>query len=182
MNSRLYVVSILTLAISLLGCAGSSGPKPDWETAPDVDISAYSTFAWADGSRGPPVAILDNQVRSAIRAQLLQKGYVETADAADFIVRHETIESETVKQSNPVTIGIGIGSWGRNVGGSVGTSVGVGGKEENLQHNRVTIRALATESDREVWVGITTTLEERPDAPAIDRAIAGVMQGFPDKR
>jgi len=182
MNASLRALTISVVLLSTLGCAGGGQPKPQWTSAVDVDIPAYSTFGWADGTRGPPVSIIDNQIRNAVRAELLKKGYVEAADAPDFLVDHETIEQETVQKPNPVTIGIGVGSWGGNVGGSVGTSVDVGGKEGVRQENRIAIRVTDPELDREVWAGTTTTLEERPDTNAVDRAVAGVLQGFPGKR
>ena len=182
MKASLRVVTIFAVLLSTLGCAGGAQPKPQWTSAADVDIPAYSTFGWADGTRGPPVIILDNNIRNAVRAELLKKGYVEAAAAPDFVVDHETIEQETVQRSNPVRIGIGVGSRSGNVGGSVGTSVGVGGKESVSQQNRITIRAVDPRLNREVWAGTSTTLEEHPDANAVNRAVAGVMRGFPEKR
>lgn len=176
------VVTVLALLICAFGCAGGAKPKPQWAEAADVDIPAYTTFGWDDGARGPPVAILDSQVRTSVRAELLKKGYVEALDAPEVLVSHETIEQEVVQDPNPVRIGIGVGSWGGNVGGSVGTSVGVGGKEGVRQENRVTIRVVDPRLNREVWIGTTTTLDERPEADAVGRAVAGVMKGFPAKR
>jgi len=182
MNASLRSVAIFALLLSMVGCAGNAQPKPQWSAAADVDIAAYSTFGWADGTHGPPVALLDNQVRDAVRAELQKKGYTEAAAAPDFLVDHESIEQETVQPANPVRIGIGVGSWGGHVGGSVGTSVGVGGKESVRQENRVTIRAVDPKLNREVWAGTTTTLDERPDANAVNQAVAGVMRGFPARR
>jgi len=172
----------LVLMSLVLGCAGSAQPKPQWVTAPDTDIPGLATFTWADTAGGPPLTILDTQVRNALRAELLKKGYAESSDAPDFVVTYETDIFETAKKSNPVSIGIGMGSWGSNVGGSVGTSVGVGGdKAPRLQH-RLTIHALDPESDRELWIGNTTTFEVPADASVVEQAVAGVMAGFPDKR
>ena len=176
--------TLLTLPLLLLfvGCTGGAQPKPDWHSVPDVNIPAYSTFGWSDPARAAPVAILDTQVRDALRAELLKKGYTESTDAPDFLVNYETMEFESAKQSNPVRIGIGVGSWGGNVGGSVGTSTDVGGGTKVLQQNRVVIRALDQDGGREIWIGTTTTFEEHPDTRIVDKAIAGVMQGFPGRK
>ena len=178
---HLRFFSILLL-LSAVGCAGSSQPKPDWQSAPDADIPVNSTFGWSDSARAEPVAILDRQIRDALRSQLIGKGYVESSDVPDFVVSYEAIEFEAVKQANPVRIGVGLGTFGGNVGGSVGTSTDVGGKTKVLQQNGVVIRAVDPESRREIWIGTTTSFDERPDAAVVDKAVAGVMEGFPVRR
>lgn len=167
------------MLIAVLGCAGSPDAKPRWVEAAGSNISGYETFGWLDRSGQPPVTILDNQIRDAIRADLLQKGYVETDRSPDFRVGHETFEAAAVKQGNPVRIGIGVGSWGGNVGGSVGTSVDVGDKEKVVQQLSVTIRAVDPDDDREVWIGTTAPMGDRPDAATVSKTVAGVMKGFP---
>lgn len=166
----------------LLGCVGQTRPKPDWTTAPGADVPALSTFALSEPPEGAPRAILDTQIRNAVRTALVEKGYVESADAPDFVVSYATDSYETSGRPNPVSIGIGVGSWGGNVGGSVGTSVGVGGDDEPRLHNRLTIRSVDPEANRELWIGTTTTFDQPADADVIDRVVAGVMKGFPAKR
>jgi hypothetical protein len=170
------------LLYSIVGCAGIGGPKAEWATAPDVDLPAFSTFDWADGPSGTPQTVLDSQVRNALRAELLKKGYEESPDAPDFLVSYEAVEHEMGQRSSPVTIGIGVGTWGRHVGGRVGTSVGVGGGGDPNLRYRLAIRAIDPDRSRELWVGATTTFELPPEARVIDRAVAGVMRGFPGKR
>ena len=74
-----------------------------------------------------------------------------------------------------------MGSWGGNVGGSVGTSVGVGGGETTSVQSRLTIRAVDTARNSEVWIGTTTTFDQPAQASAVTRAVAGVMKGFPGR-
>ena len=181
-TTPLRIASITTVLITALGCAGSTDSKPHWVEASDVDIPAFTTFGWASGADTRPAAILDRQIRDAIRVQLAQKGYRESTDAPEILVDHETIEQDAVEQGNPVRIGIGVGSWGGNVGGSVGTSVDVGEKDRIVQELRVNIRVLALSEDREVWNGTTAPMEERPNSDAIERAVACLLREFPDKR
>lgn len=182
MFSNLRIAAITLLLAAIAGCAGSSTEsKPRWVEAPDADIPAYSTFGWADRSGEPPVTILDNQIRNAIRARLLTKGYVESSETPDFLVGHETFEHDTVQQGSPVRIGIGVGSWGRNVGGSVGTSVDVGDKDKVVQELRVTIRALDPDDSREVWIGTTAPMSAQPDEATVSKTVGDVMKEFPEK-
>ena len=166
----------------LIGCAAGPDSSPQWAKAPDIDVAGYATFGWADRDGKPPVTILDSQIREAIRAELTAKGYVESSQSPDFLVGHEAVEQEFTRQGSPVRIGVGVGTGGGNVGGRVGTSVGVGERNRVTRQLRVTIRALDREDQREAWVGTTPALAERPDESAIDRAVAGVMKGFPERR
>lgn len=176
----LPVITLLAAMITLGGCAGDSGSGPRWAEAPDAGMAARDTFAW-EGASGTPVTILDEHIRDSIRARLLAKGYVESSGEADFLVSHETIESEALDEGHPVRIGIGVGSWGGRVGGSVGTSVDVGEKAKMVNRLNITIRALDPRARRELWMGTTTALPEVPEPAAIERAVDGVMKHFPGR-
>ncbi|MEZ5559712.1 MAG: DUF4136 domain-containing protein [Pseudomonadales bacterium] len=179
MTARVRILMALAASISLLGCAAGA-PKPQWATA--ADMPELATFGWAtQGSAERPLTILDTQVRTALAAQLTRKGYAESADAPDFRMSYELVTYEKNRSSNPVRIGIGVGTWGGHVGGSVGTSVGLGGSEDPKVRAQLQIHAVATESNREVWTGTTTTFGPGPDAATVERAVAGVMQGFPQR-
>lgn len=174
---------LLGLLAVLAGCASSNKPKADWTTATGSDIPAYTSYGWVDEFSGAPSSILDNQISNALRSELSSRGYQERGDAPDFVIGYETIEIEKVKQSNPVRIGFGVGSWGGSGGGSVGSSVDVGGGEvEVLYEHQLVVRAVDTQTDREVWIGTSTTFDEHPADQVIADAVAELMQGFPEKR
>jgi len=177
------------LLFVLLGCASGGSPKRESVTAPGADIAAYETFGWqpaseSPGASQPPLSILDASIHDAIRAQLIQKGYREVADAPEFRISFETAAYIKEKVSNPVRIGVGVGSWGGNVGGGVSTSVPVGSEGVvSEQETRLTIRAVDEKSNREVWVGSTAgEIREGSGAAAIEKAVAGTMEKFPAKR
>lgn len=163
---------------ALLGCAGAR-PKPEWATAPGTDLAQLSSYAWSDASAGGPRSVLHSQARNAIRAELETRGYEESSGTPDFLVSHEVVEYERGQRSSPVRIGIGLGSWGRRVGGSVGTSVGVGGGDPGESY-RLVVRAIDPEQNQELWVGGTTSFEMPADEQVIRKAVTGVMRGFPD--
>jgi hypothetical protein len=177
---RIRFLPTLLALCTMLGCAGA-GPRPEWAAAPDANLPALATFTWADLSEGAPRTVLDTQVRNALGAELATKGYEESREAPEFLVSYELIEHETARGASPVRIGIGMGTWSGRVGGSVGTSVGVGGGDPDLRY-RLTIRALDRERSRELWIGATTTFQLPADARTIERAVSGVMRGFPARR
>jgi hypothetical protein len=182
MVASVRVVLAVILLTALAGCAGSGKPRPVWASAPDADVATLSTFHLAGPEEGQRLTVLDTQVHTAIRAQLLAKGYVESPDAPDFVVAYRPVAYEARSGSSPLTIGIGMGTWGRNVGGSVGTSIPVGGQDDERVTHRLAVRAIDPGSERELWIGTTTSIEPPAATDVVERAVAGVMQGFPARR
>ena len=177
------------LLFVLLGCASGGAYQTESATAPGADIAAYASFGWlasdaGDGATEPPLSIPDANLHNAIRAQLLEKGYREVEENPDFRVGFETTAHMKEKASNPVRIGVGMGSWGGNVGGGVSTSVPVGSEGvTTTPETRLTIRAVDQKSNREVWVGTTTgDMQQGLDAAVVEKAVAGTLEGFPARR
>ena len=182
LSAHAFALVLLCLA---LGCA-SGGAKIESTIAPGVDIPAYATFGWqpAGDSTGAPQSILDAHLKSAIRAQLVEKGYREAAETPDFRVGFETAAYFAEKVSNPVRIGVGVGSWGGHVGGGVSGSVPVGREGVvTTQEIQLSIRAVDPRQNQEVWVGTTAgALQQGSDAETIQREVARVMEEFPARR
>jgi hypothetical protein len=182
MTTPIRVTSVIALLLALVACAGASRPKPDWTSAPDVDIPAFATFGWSDRPGDLPRGLLESRVRAAVRAELLERGYTEASESPDFVMSYETVEYTASRDSSPVSIGIGMGTWGSHVGGSVGASVPVGGGDSTRLQYRLTVRAVEPKANREIWIGTTTSFDDPGKADAAEKAIAGVMEGFPARR
>jgi len=180
--------SAVVLLFVLLGCATSAPSKTESVIAPGAEIAAYASFGWqsaseSPGSSNPPLSIADANIHNAIRTQLIEKGYREVAENPDIRISFETAAYIAEKVSNPVRIGIGVGSWGGNVGGGVSTSVPVGSQGvTSTTETRLTIRAVDQKSNREVWVGTATgDIKQGLDAGAVEKAVAGTLADFPTK-
>ena len=174
---------------ALLGCATGSLSKPESTTAPGADLAGYRSFGWQLASGSPttpdqPLSIRDANIQKAIRAQLIEKGYREVEETPDFRMSYEETAYLKEKTSSPVRIGIGVGSWGGHVGGGVGASVPVGSDGVvTTPESRLTIHAVDQKTNTEVWVGsVTGDIEHGLDAAAVDKAVAGMLEGFPARR
>jgi len=174
---------------ALLGCATGSSSKPESTTAPGADLAGYRSFGWQLASGSPttpdqPLSIRDANIQKAIRAQLIEKGYREVEETPDFRMSYEETAYLKEKTSSPVRIGIGVGSWGGHVGGGVGASVPVGSDGVvTTPESRLTIHAVDQRTNTEVWVGsVTGDIEHGLDAAAVDKAVAGMLEGFPARR
>ena len=175
----------------LLGCASGGGWQTESSTAaPGADVAAYGSFGWlsasdrSGGATEPPLSIPEANLRNAIRAELIEKGYREVEENPDFRVGFGTTVHMQEKASNPMRIGVGMGSWGGNVGGGVSTSVPVGRERvTSTQETRLTIRAVDPKSNQEVWVSTATgDLQQGLDAGVVEKAVAAALEGFPARR
>lgn len=188
MNVRTFG-SAGVLLFLVLGCA-SGASQTESATAPGADIAAYASFGWlpasdsAEGASERPLSIGEANLYSAIRKQLVEKGYREVEVNPDFHIGFETAAHMKEEASKPFRIGVGMGSWGGPVGGGVSTSVPVGSERvTTTAETRITIRAVDVKSNREVWVGSTIRdVQEGLDASVLEKTVADLMDGFPVRR
>jgi hypothetical protein len=182
MNSDGVRVAVLLFAL-LAGCATPGGPRIESDRADDADFTRYATYAWAKpatvGTAEAPLRLFDVNVRNAIRAALGKRGYQEQTEAPDLLIDYETLTQDKVK-SNPVRIGIGMGSWGGNVGGSIGLG---SPSVESYQEGRLVIRAVDARANREVWVASVVDRMQKDglDANEVTRVVELTLRDFPTR-
>jgi len=168
--------------VLLSGCA-SPPAQPESMRDPKADFAAFKTFGWTSGggidASDQPLRLLDGNIRSAIAAELTRRGYSEAPAGAapDLRIAYETASADKIG-NNPVRVGIGIVSWGGNVGGSVN----VGSPSvRNFKEGTLVVHAVDTARNAEVWQGRVSGLmtEGSLEPPAVAKAVAAAMQDFP---
>jgi hypothetical protein len=180
--------TILLAVVAVTGLvAGCATPPPQAESMrdPQANFAAYRTFGWTSGATldgtDAPLKLLDSNLRSAIAAELQRRGYAPAPDgtAPDLRMTYE-VASEQKLESSPVRVGIGVGSWGGNTGGSV--NVGSSGVR-NYQEGSLVVRAIDTARNAEVWQGRVSKkiTKGSTDPAAVAQAVAVAMQDFPRK-
>jgi hypothetical protein len=183
MHPVLRPAVLVVVAAALAACATTSTPERRSMQDPGADFGSYRSFAWrqalAEGADDAPLRMLDVNIRNAVTAELVKRGYAEDAAAPQFYVAYETAMTDKVK-SSPVRFGIGMGSWGGNVGGSV--SMGTP-SVQNYQEGELIVRAIDAGRNTEVWYGTVSGEVDRSklDADAVARAVAVAMQDFPTR-
>lgn len=166
----------LLLALGLAGCA--TPPRHESQVAPGTDFGAYRSFALAEPENGDaPLRMLDANIRTALQAEFTRRGYTEVAASPDLVVDYTTETNDRVR-SKPFRVGIGMGSFGGNVGGAV--NVG-SASVESYQEGRLVIHVVDAAKRSEVWYGTIAGKVDRSalDAAAIARVVALAMQDFP---
>jgi hypothetical protein len=173
-------VVVLTAALLLAACS-SPPPQPESMRDPQANFSAYRTYGWQPGpqvdGKDAPLQILDQNIRAAVAAEMQKRGYVAATTDADLNIAYDTASEQKV-ESSPVRIGVGMGSWGGNVGGSVGVSTP---SVRNYQQGSLVIHAIDRARNAEVWQGrISGKMTKGSiDTAAVQRAVAAAMRDFP---
>ena len=172
----------LCAALLLAACA-SAPPQPESMRDPGAPWASYATYGWSpspgvDGS-DQPLMMLDQNIRRAIASELERRGYTESADP-DLRIAYQTARKEVV-ESNPVRVGVGVGSWG----GSFGGSVSLGSPSlRNYQEGTLVIHAIDDARNAEVWQGRVSgkITGGSTEPPAVTAAVQAAMKDFPAKQ
>jgi len=180
MPGRTIIRPLLLACLMLAGCAATP-PQPESMRDPTANFSSYRTFGWAPapGVSGTdaPLQLLDRNIRESIVAEMRRKGYEESAESPDLRIAYETASTEKI-ESQPVRVGVGVGSWGGNVGGSI--NVGTP-SVRNYKEGTLVIHAIDSARNAEVWQGrIASRLSKGSTEPAaIAAAVGTAMRDFP---
>jgi len=180
MNMKFRRSGLVLLLAALTACSTPEAPDRQSQTAADANFSAYSSFGWQPvpaASADEPTRLLDTNIRNAIRAEMIRRGYAETEQNPGLRVAWETAADERVK-SNPFRIGIGLGSFGSSGGGAISMD---SPSVQSYREGRLIIHVMDATANRELWFGsIAGSIEKsRLDAEAVARAVALAMQDLP---
>jgi hypothetical protein len=180
-TARIIGLGLLASAL-VAGCA-SPPPQPETMRDPAANFAAYRTFGWTAGgateATEAPVRLLDANLRAAISDVMKRKGYVEApvGTTPDLRLAFETASAEKI-ENNPVRVGVGMGSWGGNFGGSV--SMG-SPSIRNYKEGTLVIHAIDNARNAEVWQGRVSgrVTKGSLEPAAINQAVAQAMADFP---
>jgi hypothetical protein len=179
----LALLGLAALSVLAGGCASSPPSQPESMRDPQADFSAYHTYGFhadqsVDGA-DEPLKLLDSNIRAAIANELQKRGYAAApaGTTPDLRIAYETASADKI-ENNPVRVGIGIGSWGSNVGGSVNLG---SPSIRNYKEGTLVVHAIDSARNAEVWQGrVSKKITKGSLEPAaIAAAVATAMQSFP---
>jgi hypothetical protein len=162
-----FHIAAVTLLALMLGACASSAPVVQTDKAPGVDFSRYRTYTWAEEPNTQSPIVRDKLVR-AIDAQLAAKGWQRVAEG-DVALVGQIATREDVSYDN-VSFGFGLGSWGGNSGGGIGTSTGTSRPRTNLVGSLI-LDMYDAKTKQAIWRG--TVSGDVPQTPeTVDAAVA----------
>jgi hypothetical protein len=181
LHAGLAFTSLGTASL-LAGCA-STPAEPQTMRDPQANFAAYETFALTTGAgadqAAPSVSLVEGYIRNAIAGELKRKGYVEAAAGAtpDVRIEYEAAKAERLK-NNPFRIGVGVGSYGSNVGGSVGASTP---SVRNVTEGMLVVHVIESARNAEVWRGSASRElgKGNIDQAKVDVVVAEVLADLP---
>ncbi len=180
------MISILSLALFLTGCAG---PRVDWDYDTSAVYTDLKSYAWLDHGKSKNSeekgyqldSLLDKRVRAAIDKELEAKGFHQVNEAqADFLVNYLTsVKTRRDEEHIATSMGYGFNTWG--MGLRTETRV------TEYEEGSLVIDMINPESKELFWRGRSksrvvdgVTPEERTEK--INQAVSAILAEFPPEK
>jgi hypothetical protein len=170
---------ILFLLLLLL-VGGCSSVKVETDYDPTFETGALETFAIVDEGTKRPDTLNEERIREALISQMRAKGY-ETAvpEEADFHIMFYSAVEEDVPSN--VSFGIGIGTYSRGLGASVGESTNV-----TYDRGKLFIIMIDPKTKKTFWRAavsekLRTFKSPRERAEYLNKTVASMLKDFPNR-
>ena len=180
--------ALAALAVLATGCTTTNRAAPvdvtRYHLSQPIPAGTVTLQPQSPGQAGPEYSLYAD----AVAAEMARLGFAPAADAAkaDYVatVGFSRTDRGQVRTRPPVTIGLGGGSFGGNVGVGGGASFGVGGKTRTVYANDLTVQLRRRGDSTMIWEGraLAETLQGQPGAQPADgagRMAAALFRGFP---
>lgn len=159
-------LGFLTLVTLLLAC----GPKVTYDFDSQANFAQYRTFGFYPELKTGLSELDEKRVTEQIERQLSLKG-IQRGENPDFYINFFANQYETPPDQH---VGVGFGTFGRRVGGTVNTGFPVGGNQLN---QRLTVDFVDVNSGSQVWQGqIATKVRAASTPQERDAYYAGLIQ------
>jgi hypothetical protein len=168
---------------TLLLAACQTAPRITSQTAPQVDLEQYRTYAFmeklsTDGERY--TSINTQLLKSAVARELAESG-LTPSDNPDLLVNLLMVTKDKVEGRRDPRIGVSYGHWGW---GRVGWGVGLGGSDiRSVREDTLTVDLVEKSRNLLVWSGSAAYQPSQKDqndaTKRIDDAVARIFARFP---
>jgi hypothetical protein len=188
-NTIMKKLTILSVAVFLLGASAAVAQDVRYDFDRDKDFSKYMTYRWVEikGAQQPD-ELTSKQITAAIDSELAKKGLTKTdADTADLYIGYQTAIG-TEKQFTSFNTGWGYGpGWGSawyGYGGMATTTTY--GSTSTIYVGQLDLSIYDSVQKELVWRGTASkTLDPKakPDKKQknINKAVAKLLKNYPPK-
>lgn len=179
--------ALAALAV-LAGCTTTDRAAPvdvtRYHLSQPIPAGTVAIQSQTPGQAGPEYALYAD----AVAAEMARLGFATASDPAraDYVatIGFSRVDRGQVRTRPPLTIGLGGGSFGGNVGVGGGASFGVGSKTRTVYGSNLTVQLRRRGDATMIWEGraITETLQGQPGAQPADgagRMAAALFENFP---
>ena len=183
-------LNMIVAGLGALALAGCATTRPVEVTRFHLEQPiARGTIDVQPLAAGGPASLEFKTYAAAVQGELLRIGYTAAPSGADArylaTVNFVRTSRGTVDLGPPVTLGLGVGSFGRHVGGGVGGGIGIGKhRTKELITSELSVRITDRTTGSAIWEGraqldgAVGSEEASPSATAAKLARA-LFKGFP---
>ena len=175
--------SIFSIVLLLMAATGVMAQDVRYNFVEGTNFGAYKTYKWVPIKGAEEVdSMLDGQIKSAIDAQLAQKGLSKTdGDKADLLVGYQTAVKQE-KEFNSYTTGTA--GWGRAGWYGAGGMSTTTGSTSTILIGMVAVDMYDAAAQKIVWRGLASkTLDQKakPDKQQknLTKAMAKLLKNYP---
>ncbi|MGN6278596.1 MAG: DUF4136 domain-containing protein [Sphingomonas sp.] len=183
-------VQVILAAMSAAALAGCATTRP-------VEVTRFhleqpigrGTIDVEPLSGAGPASLEYKTYAAAVQGELLRVGYgaASPGNTAQYLATVNFMRASrgTVDMGPPVTLGLGVGSFGRHVGGGVGGGIGIGKhRHKELITSELSVRITDRASGSTIWEGraqLDGAVGEKEASPAATAAklAHALFKGFP---
>lgn len=171
MKKTLYFLLFL-----LMSCS-SAKVITDYDSK--TDFSQFTTFDFYDDN-GENLNELDvKRITASIHVKLTETGFKQNQNPDFFI----NFDAKTFEKQNNNSIGIGVGTGGRNGGIGISGGIPIGGKK---LEEAITIRFVDAKKKKLFWEGSVTSIIKVKRTPEervlyFKETVAKILQNYPPK-
>jgi hypothetical protein len=157
--------AMLVATMFVAGC----GATVHSSMSPGTNLSRYKTFSFYSSpyKQGKPESIADQEIRAAIKQNLVAKGTTEaTGGQADFFVAYHVVEQQKLEATD-----VGYGYWG------------VGGVDlTTYTQGTIVVDFIDPQTKKVFWRGTASEIVSDPNnvnTARLDKAVAKLINKYP---
>jgi hypothetical protein len=168
---------------ALLLSACQTAPRITSQTAPQVDLEQYRTYAFMEklSTDGAGYTSINTQLLKAAVGRELAESGLTPSDNPDVLVNLLMVTKDKVEGRRDPRIGVSYGHWGW---GRMGWGVGLGGSDiRSVREDTLTVDLVEKSRNLLVWSGSAAYQPSQKDqndaTKRIDDAVARIFARFP---
>jgi hypothetical protein len=177
---------VLPLVLFLAGTSSAFAQDVRYNFAKDANFAGFKTYKWVAIKSAQPLSdLVDQQIKSAVDAELGKKGLMKTeADNADLFVGYQAaVNTEKQYTSFDTGWGYGPGYRGGWYGGGGGMTTGT---TSTIYVGQLALDMYASSPKTLVWRGnasktIDTEAKPEKQQKNLQKAVAKMLKNYPPK-
>jgi hypothetical protein len=177
MRTALTFSGLMMGVVLLAGCSATAPSRVRVDMA-ESGLPNCQSFEWLP-TQSQPASFTEQRIRSAVMAQLKEKGYTEVTEKGDCRVTY-LLDLHEVPASRP-SVGVGGGGGSHGVGGGIGISLPIG--KRNEQEGTFTIDIVDAAKNAQVWSGSVDAsfMKAELNEDEAREVVAKVLEQYPNR-